>query len=72
MGELQSAEAYLREALKNESANSALAEAAHFQLAQVYRKLGRVADAERETAAFQKLRSSRQAAKPADPKPDPK
>jgi hypothetical protein len=72
LGEVPAAEQYLREALKHESGDSSLAEAAHFQLAQVYRKLGRAADAERETAAFQQLRAKRRTAIPANPKPDPK
>jgi hypothetical protein len=38
--------------------DTALAESAHFQLAQIYRKLGRAADADREMRAFQALRSA--------------
>ena len=38
---------------------SRLAETAHFQLAQIYRKLGRTADADREMKLFQQLRSTR-------------
>jgi tetratricopeptide (TPR) repeat protein len=57
-GDAQSAESYLKKVLALEQA-TALAEAAHFQLAQVYRKLGRTADAEREMRAFQELRSRR-------------
>ena len=38
---------------------SGLAESAHFQLAQIYRKLGRLEDAERETKAFQRIRLPR-------------
>jgi tetratricopeptide (TPR) repeat protein len=36
---------------------SRLAETAHFQLAQIYRRLGRVSDADREMALFQQLRN---------------
>lgn len=36
---------------------SKLAETAHYQLSQIYRKLGRSADADREIALFRKLRS---------------
>lgn len=39
--------------------SSKLAETAHFQLAQIYRKMGRTAEAERETRLFQELRGRR-------------
>jgi tetratricopeptide (TPR) repeat protein len=38
---------------------SRLAETAHFQLAQIYRKLGRTAEADREMKLFQQLRGAR-------------
>jgi Flp pilus assembly protein TadD len=57
-GDPKSAETYLRQALAAED-GTPLAESAHFQLAQVYRKLGRAADAEREMRAFQELRNRR-------------
>jgi hypothetical protein len=38
---------------------SRLAETAHFQLAQIYRKLGRTAEADREMTLFQQLRGAR-------------
>lgn len=37
--------------------NTPLAAAAHFQLAQAYRKLGRIAEADRESKAFQQFRA---------------
>lgn len=49
------AEQALQRVVKLEPA-SALAEAAHLQLAQIYRRLGRVAEADRETEALQRLR----------------
>jgi len=55
MGDAAKAEAALQQVVKLEPA-SALAEAAHLQLAQLYRKLGRAADADRELQAFRKLR----------------
>jgi tetratricopeptide (TPR) repeat protein len=57
-GEAPAAEAYLKQVLAAEQ-GTALAESAHFQLAQVYRKLGRAADADRELKAFQELRAKR-------------
>jgi tetratricopeptide (TPR) repeat protein len=54
-GNLPAAEKLFRQVLAREQTSS-LAEAAHFQLSQLYRKQGRKADAERETEAFQKLR----------------
>jgi tetratricopeptide (TPR) repeat protein len=57
-GDAKSSEGYLRRVLALEQ-NSRLAESAHFELAQVYRKLGREADAEREMQAFQELRAKR-------------
>jgi tetratricopeptide (TPR) repeat protein len=62
-GDLKSAEAYLTQALASERGTS-LAQAAHFQLAQVYRKLGRTSEAEREMKAFQELRAKRRDATP--------
>jgi tetratricopeptide (TPR) repeat protein len=60
-GDVKSSESVLRQVLAAER-DSALAEAAHFHLAQVYRRLGRTADADRELKSFQQLRS-RQSAK---------
>jgi tetratricopeptide (TPR) repeat protein len=60
-GESQAAEEPLRRVLAAET-DSELAEQAQFQLAQVYRALGRIAEAERATKAFQSLRSKRQGA----------
>jgi tetratricopeptide (TPR) repeat protein len=57
-GDAISAEPVLRRLLTLETAG-ALAETAHFQLAQAYRKLGRAADAEREMKLFNKLRGAR-------------
>ena len=57
-GDAISAEGYLRRVLALEQ-HSRIAESAHFELAQVYRKLGCPADAERETQAFQELRAKR-------------
>ena len=57
-GDARAAEPYLKSVVSMEG-DSELAEAAHFQLAQVYRKLGRTADAERELKAFHEVRSSR-------------
>ena len=54
-GELAAAEAALQRVVKLEPA-SALAEAAHLQLSQVYRRLGRGADADRELRALRSLR----------------
>ncbi len=58
-GDLAQAEKLLRQVLDREQA-SRLAESAHYQLAQVYRKLGRAADAGREMKRFQDLRKARQ------------
>lgn len=66
--ELGKAEAAAGDPLRAESAwrrivelepDSALAETAHFQLSQLYRRLRRPADAERETQAFQELKARR-------------
>jgi len=54
-GELSAARKLFERVLELEQ-TSDLAEAAHFQLAQIYRKLGRPADAARETGLFQQLR----------------
>lgn len=53
-GNMTGAENALRKVVKLERA-SALAEAAHLQLSQLYRRMGRVADAERELAALRRL-----------------
>lgn len=52
------AEKLFRKVLGQEHASS-LAESAHFQLSQLYRKLGRKADADREMNAFRELRKTR-------------
>jgi tetratricopeptide (TPR) repeat protein len=57
-GDASSAERYLKQVLSAER-DTALAQAAHFDLARVYRKLGRTAEAEREMKAFQELRARR-------------
>jgi len=57
-GDLSGAEGALQKVLQAEPA-SALAEAAHLQLSQIYRKLGRTADADREIRALQELRRGR-------------
>ncbi|MBI3682244.1 MAG: tetratricopeptide repeat protein [Acidobacteria bacterium] len=57
-GEAAGAEKMFQRVLELEPA-SRLAETAHFQLAQIYRKLGRSADAEREMTLFQQLRGKR-------------
>jgi tetratricopeptide (TPR) repeat protein len=54
-GDLASAEKLLRQVLEQEDA-STLAEAAHFHLSQIYRKLGRATDADREMKRFQEIR----------------
>jgi tetratricopeptide (TPR) repeat protein len=54
LGDTDGALKYLSEAV----AADPQSEAAHYQLSQIYRKLGRTEDAEREAAAFQKLRES--------------
>lgn len=56
-GNLNGAVASLEELLKGD-ADRKLSEAAHFQLAQAYRRLGRTADAEREMRRFQELRDT--------------
>lgn len=55
-GDPKSAEVYLRKVLVIEQ-ETKLAETAHFQLAQVYRKLGRPADADKEMKRFTELRT---------------
>lgn len=57
-GETAGAEKMFQRVLELEK-TSRLAETAHFQLAQIYRKLGRTADADREMKLFQQLRSTR-------------
>ena len=54
-GDAAAAEPFLLQVLKLEQTGK-LAEAAHFQLAQSYRKLGRADDAAREMKLFQQLR----------------
>jgi tetratricopeptide (TPR) repeat protein len=54
LGDNEGALKYLSEAV----AADPQSEAAHYQLSQIYRKLGRTGDAEREAAAFQKIRES--------------
>jgi tetratricopeptide (TPR) repeat protein len=56
-GETDAAEKLFRRVLDQEQTSN-LAESAHFQLVQVYRKQGRVADADREMKLFQELRNS--------------
>ncbi|HEY2981903.1 MAG TPA: tetratricopeptide repeat protein [Anaerolineales bacterium] len=58
VGEFASAETLLQKVVEQEQA-SRLAESAHFQLAQIYRRLGRPADADREMKRFQELRKTR-------------
>jgi tetratricopeptide (TPR) repeat protein len=55
-GDAASAEKMLHRVLDQEQ-TSKLAEAAHFQLAQLYRKLGQSADADREMKLFQGIRA---------------
>lgn len=55
-GDLVGAEGLFLQVLKTEQ-TSLLAQTAHFQLAQIYRKLGREAEADRELKVFQKLRA---------------
>ena len=57
-GDLPGAETALQRVLKLESA-SGLAEAAHLQLSQLYRRMGRAADADREMQALQRLRRTK-------------
>lgn len=56
LGNSGAAENLFRRVLEQESTSS-LAQAAHYQLAQIYRKLGRTSDAEREMKRFQELRT---------------
>ena len=58
-GDVSAAEKLFRELLAQEQ-DSSLAVAAHFQLAQIYRKLGRGADADRELQRFQEIRIKQQ------------
>jgi tetratricopeptide (TPR) repeat protein len=57
-GETSIAEKLFRRVLDQEQA-SILAESAHFQLAQIYRKQGRLPDADREMKLFQEMRKNR-------------
>jgi Flp pilus assembly protein TadD, contains TPR repeats len=54
-GEAEAAEHWLRKALQHESSGS-LAASAHFLLAEIYRKQGRVAEADQEMKLFQRQR----------------
>jgi tetratricopeptide (TPR) repeat protein len=58
VGEVAKAEKLFRRVLDLEQSSS-LAESAHFQLAQLYRKLGRLPDSDREMKLFQEIRKSR-------------
>jgi tetratricopeptide (TPR) repeat protein len=58
VGDLSAAENLLKRVLEDEQ-ETALAESAHFHLAQIYRKQGRVTDADRQTKLFQELRRNR-------------
>jgi len=55
-GDLNTGEKLLREVIKQES-DSGLAETAHFQLAHIYRKLGRAAEADSEMKRYQEIRN---------------
>ena len=57
-GEVALAEKLLQRTIELEQASS-LAESAHFQLAQIYRRMGRPADSDREMKLFQEIRKSR-------------
>jgi Flp pilus assembly protein TadD len=57
-GDVAVAEKLFQRAIELEQA-STLAESAHFQLAQIYRRLGRPADSDREMKLFQEMRKSR-------------
>ena len=57
-GDPTSAEACLRQLVTLED-DTRVAESAHFQLAQIYRKLGRMPDADRHLKRFQQLRAAR-------------
>src|SRR5262249_48676539 len=63
-GDAATAEKLFRRVLELER-SSRIAEAAHLQLSLIYRKAGRIAEADRETKRFQELRK---AAKSRDPK----
>jgi tetratricopeptide (TPR) repeat protein len=57
-GDASLAEALFRRVLEQEQ-TTGVAESAHYQLAQIYRKAGRVADADRELKLFQEMRKAR-------------
>ena len=57
-GETDAAEKLFRRVLDQEQTSS-LAESAHFQLAQIYRKQGRIPDVDREMKLFQEMRKNR-------------
>jgi tetratricopeptide (TPR) repeat protein len=63
LGDASAAEKYLKQLLEQEQ-TSTLAQAAHFQLAQAYRKLNRAADAEREMKLFHEMRQQPESVKP--------
>jgi tetratricopeptide (TPR) repeat protein len=54
-GDMVTAERLFRQVLEQEEASS-LAESAHFQLSQLYKKLGRVTDSDLEMKRFQEIR----------------
>ena len=58
-GEVASAEKFFLKVLEHEQ-SSRLAETAHFQLAQIYRKLGRSVDADRQMKLFKLQRNKRE------------
>jgi protein O-GlcNAc transferase len=58
-GDMAAAEKLFRQLLEQEEASS-LAESAHFQLSQLYKKLGRVADSNQEMKRYQEIRRRRQ------------
>ena len=61
-GDAASAVKYLEQVVRlEEQSQSKLAETAHMQLAQAYRKLGRINDAERSVRRFRELQGSRKA-----------
>jgi tetratricopeptide (TPR) repeat protein len=57
-GDLALAEKLMRRVVELEQA-SRLAESAHYQLAEIYRRLGRPSDADREMKLFQEMRKTR-------------
>jgi Flp pilus assembly protein TadD len=57
-GDLASAEKLLRRVIE-QAPGAVLVESAHYQLAQIYRKLARPADADLEMKLFQEMRKTR-------------